>query len=113
MRFIDTSGFGGAGHHPRAAYRLAKMLLFGTRAVMALSLGVGAWVGTARGTGEGIAGGSLYGYIVGMIAGAIGWAVLGATEGCLANVVDACLVCVGSEPGEGTHCREAQMVFGG
>ena len=112
MRFIDTSGFG-AGHHPRAAYRLARMLLSGTRAVMALSLGVGAWVGTTRGSGEGVVGSSMYGYIVGMIAGAIGWGVLGATEGSLSNVVDACLVCVGSEPGEGTHCREAHMVFGG
>lgn len=112
MRFIDTSGFG-AGHHPRSAYRLAKMLLSGTRGVMALSLGVGAWVGTTRGPGEGVLGSSMYGYIVGMIAGAIGWGVLGATEECLANVVDACLVCVGSEPGEGTHCREAHMVFGG
>lgn len=112
MRFIDTSGFG-AGHHPRAAYRLARMLLTGTRAVMALSLGVGAWVGTTRGSGEGVLGSSTYGYIVGMIAGAIGWGVLGATEGSLSNVVDACLICVGSEPGEGTHCREAHMVFGG
>ncbi|KAF8468370.1 hypothetical protein BDZ91DRAFT_771793 [Kalaharituber pfeilii] len=111
MRFIDTSGFGGSTHHPRAAYRLAKMLLSGTRAVMALSLGVAAWINTTRGGGS--VGASLYGYIVGMIAGAIGWAVLGTTEGCLGNVVDACLVCVGSEPGEGSHCREAQMVFGG
>lgn len=80
---------------------------------MALSLGVGAWIGTARsGNGEGVVGGSLYGYIVGMIAGAIGWAVLGATEGCLSNVVDAVLVCVGSEGAEGGHCREAMVAFG-
>ncbi|KAI5800308.1 hypothetical protein DFH27DRAFT_482706 [Peziza echinospora] len=118
MRVLDAQpgiGGGGAGaaggRHPRAAYRLAKMLLTGTRAVMALSLGIGAWVASARGGSGHMA--SLYGYVVGLIAGAIGWGVLGATEGCLGNVVDACLVCVGSEPGEGGHCREAQMVFGG
>lgn len=113
MRFIDTSRYGGGRHHPRTAYKLAKMLLSGTRAVMSLSLGAGAWIATTRGSGEGVFGSSMYGYVVAMIAGAIGWGVLGATEGCLGNIVDACLVCVGSEPGEETHCREAQMVFGG
>lgn len=113
MKFIDTSRYGGVKNHPRAAYRLAKMLLSGTRVVMSLSLGAGAWIATTRGSGEGVFGSSMYGYVVAMIAGAIGWGVLGATEGCLGNIVDACLVCVGSESGGGTHCREAQMVFGG
>lgn len=45
--------------------------------------------------------GSLYAYVVGLIAGAIGWGVLGAMEGVLAGVVDACLVCWGSETGAG------------
>lgn len=108
LRFIDTAGFGTGNRQPRTAYRLSKMLLTATRGVTALSLGIGAWV-TARDSN----GGSGYGYIVGLIAGAIGWGVLGATEGCLSNIVDACLVCVGSEGPNGGHCREAQMVFGG
>lgn len=91
-------------------YRLAKLLLHATRFVMSLALGFGGWVSTARmlvvvdgagnGNGAGIKG-SLYAYVVGLIAGAIGWGVLGAMEGVLAGVVDACLVCWGSETGPG------------
>ncbi|PUU76487.1 hypothetical protein B9Z19DRAFT_990456 [Tuber borchii] len=108
MRFVDTAGYSASGKHPRTAYKLSKMLLTATRGVTALSLGTGAWVAARDSNG-----GSGYGYIVGMIAGAIGWGVLGATEGCLSNIVDACLVCVGSEGPNAGHCREAQMVFGG
>jgi len=108
LKFVDTAGFG-PGRHPRTAYRLSKMLLSAARGVTAMSLGIGAWVAAARH----VNGGSVYGYLVGLIAGCIGWAIIGATEGCLSNVVDACLVCVGSEGSGGTHCREAQMVFGG
>ncbi|KAI5787084.1 hypothetical protein EDC01DRAFT_617584 [Geopyxis carbonaria] len=108
LKFVDTAGFGPT-HHPRAAYRLSKMLLTAARGVTALTLGVGAWVAAARNVNDG----SVYGYVVGLIAGSIGWAILGATEGCLSNIVDATLVCVGSEDGVGTHCREAQLVFGG
>jgi len=108
MRFVDTAGYGAGGKHPRTAYKLSKMLLTATRGVTALTLGTGAWVAARDNNG-----GSGYGYIVGMIAGAIGWGVLGATEGCLSNIVDACLVCVGSEGPNAGHCREAQAVFGG
>lgn len=104
LRVVDTAGFG-PGQHPRTAYRFARMVLTAARGVAALALGLGAWVAAAKGSG--------YGYVVGGIAGSIGYAVLGATEGCLSNIVDAALVCNGSES-EGTcHCREAQLVFGG
>ena len=111
LKFVDSAGFVGASRqpHPRTAYRLSKMLLTAARGVTAMSLGVGAWVAAARS----VNGGSVYGYLVGLIAGSIAWAIIGATEGCLANVVDACLVCVASDAGGGSHCREAQLVFGG
>jgi hypothetical protein len=83
------------------------------------------------GAAGGVAGvrGSLYAYVVGLIAGAIGWGVLGAMEGVLAGVVDACLVCWGSETGAGAggggagrrghaagaqarYCIEAGWLFG-
>jgi hypothetical protein len=108
LKFVDTGGYG-RSHHPRVAYRFSKMLLTAARTVAAMSLGIGAWVASARS----VDGGSVYGYLVGLIAGCIGWCIIGATEGCLSNVVDATLVCVGSEGGGGTHCREAQLVFGG
>jgi len=71
--------------------------------------------------------GSLYAYIVGLIAAAIGWGVLGSMEGVLAGVVDAVVVCWGSEVGsqgsrggsargggrgEARYCREAGWLFG-
>lgn len=109
MRLVGAAGVG-PGRHPRTAYRLSKMLLTAARGVAALGLGMVAWVAAARS----VNGGSVYGYLVGLIAGCIGWAIIGATEGCLSNVVDACLVCVGSEPqGGASHCREAQVMFGG
>ncbi|TGZ83929.1 hypothetical protein EX30DRAFT_353779 [Ascodesmis nigricans] len=91
----------------RNAYRLAKMMLTATRGVTAAALGMAAWIQSR---------GSVYGYLVGLIGGTIGWAILGATEGCLGNVVDAVLVCVATEEGTGnvgTACREAQLAFGG
>lgn len=86
-------------------YRLAKLLLHATRFVTSLALGFGGWVSTARmlvlkDSGAGVKG-SLYAYVVGLIAGAIGWGVLGAMEGVLAGVVDACLICWASETGVG------------
>lgn len=45
--------------------------------------------------------GSLYAYVVGLIAGAIGWAVLGAMEGVLGGILDAVVICWGSEMGRG------------
>ena len=100
-------------------YRLAKMLLHATRFVMALALGFGGWVTTARSIEVAQAGvkGSLYAYVVGLIAAAIGWGVLGATEGVLGGIVDALVICWGSEVGgkgygEARYCREAGELFG-
>jgi hypothetical protein len=85
---------------------------------MTLALGLGAWLSTARlleaGTGYR---GSLYAYIVGLGAAAMGWAILGAVEGIIGGVVDAVVVCWGSEVAAGrtqgrTFCREARELFG-
>jgi len=103
---------------PLLPYRLAKLMLHATRVIMSLALGFGGWVSTARSlklAGVGMRG-SLYAYIVGLIAGAIGWGILGAMEGVLACVVDAVLVCWGSEvgstgTGEARYCREAGNLF--
>jgi len=104
---------------PLIPYRLAKLLLYATRFIMSLALGFGGWVSTARTLKLADTGfrGSLYAYIVGLIAGAIGWGVLGAMEGVLACIVDAVVVCWGSEVGssgrgEVRYCREAGWLFG-
>jgi hypothetical protein len=104
-------------------YRTAKFLVHSTRYMMAFALGFGAWVATARllqVDGESYRG-SLYAYIVGLGAAAMGWSVLGATEGIILGIVDAVVVCWGSEVGalRGTgrppiarYCREAGELFG-
>ena len=104
---------------PLLPYRLAKLLLYATRFMMSLALGFGGWVSTARTLKLEDTGfrGSLYAYIVGLIAGAIGWGILGAMEGVLACIVDAVVVCWGSEVGssgrgEVRYCREAGWLFG-
>lgn len=56
--------------------------------------------------------GSLYAYVVGLIAGAIGWAVLGAMEGVLGGILDAVVVCWGSEMGR-ARAGEAEDEDGG
>ncbi|KAJ9499945.1 hypothetical protein H2202_004335 [Exophiala xenobiotica] len=104
---------------PLLSYRLAKLILHATRFIMSLTLGFGGWVSTARSLkleGAGVRG-SLYAYVVGLIAGAIGWGILGAMEGVLACIVDAVVVCWGSEvgstgTGEVRYCREAGNLFG-
>ncbi|KAI9697740.1 MAG: hypothetical protein M1820_007727 [Bogoriella megaspora] len=106
-------------------YRLSKLILHATRFIMAIALGVGGWVSTARlltieSDGSGTVRGSLYAYVVGLIAGAIGWGVLGATEGVLGGILDAAVICWGSETqvggadgrGEARYCREAGELFG-
>jgi hypothetical protein len=103
---------------PLLPYRLAKLILHATRFIMCLALGFGGWVTTARSLkldGSSVRG-SLYAYIVGLVAGAIGWGILGAMEGVLACVVDAVVVCWGSEvgstgTGEARYCREAGDLF--
>lgn len=106
---------------PLHSYTLALLFLRATRFITALALGFGGWVNTARsltldsarGGGETVKG-SLYAYIVGLIAAAIGWGVLGAIDGVVAGIVDAVVVCWGSEVarGEVRYCREAEYLFG-
>lgn len=104
-------------------YNLSLLLLRATRFITSLALGFGAWVNTARlalvsngATNSPSLRGSLYAYVVGLIAAAIGWGVLGAVDGVLTGVVDAVVVCWGSEVGRGNgevrYCREAAQLFG-
>ncbi|KAF2128949.1 hypothetical protein P153DRAFT_341331 [Dothidotthia symphoricarpi CBS 119687] len=103
------------------SYRLAKLLLHAIRWVITLSLGFGGWVSTARMLqlgGETVPyKGSLYAYVVGLISAAIGWGALGAMEGVLGGILDAVLVCWGSEAGrdgegEARYCVDAGRLFG-
>ena len=117
---VRKTGDGWSGDTaPLLPYRLAKLLLHATRFIMSLALGYGGWVTTARTLVWKESGfrGSLHAYIVGLIAGAIGWGILGAMEGVLACIVDAVVVCWGSEVGssgrgEARYCREAGWLFG-
>lgn len=100
-------------------YQLAKLLLHATRFIMSLALGFGGWVSTARMIEVGSSGvkGSMYAYVIGLIAAAIGWGVLGAMEGVLGGILDALVICWGSEVGvhgfgEVRYCREAGELFG-
>ena len=105
---------------PLFSYSLALLLLRSTRFITSLTLGIAAWVSTARSltlsatSPANTIKGSLYAYIIGLIAGAIGWGVLGAMDGVLTGVVDAVVVCWGSEVGRGEvrYCREAGWLFG-
>lgn len=113
-----------APSHPRpslVSYRLAKLLLHAIRWVITLALGFGGWVSTARmlqiGNDTVTYKGSLYAYVVGLISAAIGWGALGAMEGVLGGILDALLVCWGSEAGrdgegEARYCVEAGRLFG-
>ncbi|KAH4177759.1 hypothetical protein HBH43_035880 [Parastagonospora nodorum] len=102
------------------SYRLAKLLLHAIRWVITLSLGFGGWVSTARMLQVGGSvpyKGSLYAYVVGLISAAIGWGALGAMEGVLGGILDAVLVCWGSEvgrdgEGEARYCVDAGRLFG-
>ena len=103
---------------PQQPYRLAKLLLHAIRIVVSVALGFGVWVTAARAVVIGDSGykGSLYAYVVGLVAGSIGWAALGSMEAVLGGVLDALLVCWGSEVGLGgygevRYCREAGELF--
>lgn len=104
---------------PLHSYTLSLLLLRATRFITSLALGFGGWVSTARSltlssaTKDATIKGSLYAYVVGLIAAAIGWGVLGAMDGVVAGVVDAVVVCWGSEVarGEVRYCREAEGLF--
>lgn len=101
-------------------YTLSLLLLRATRFITSLALGFVAWVSTAKQLkitdtpDHPSVKGSLYAYIVGLIAAAIGWGVMGAIDGVLTGVVDALVVCWGSERvrGEVRYCREAEGLFG-
>lgn len=102
-------------------YRLAKLLLVATRFLMATALGFAGWVITAKQLriqlpdGMGMRG-SAYAYVVGLMASFIGYSVMGAMEGILSGIVDAVLICYGSERrmerGHGRFCLEAAYLFG-
>ena len=106
-------------------YTLSLLLLRATRFITSLALGFVGWVSTAKqlrinatasASNDATIKGSLYAYVVGLIAAAIGWGVLGAIDGVLTGVVDALVVCWGSEKGNGRgqvrYCREADRLFG-
>jgi hypothetical protein len=108
-------------HSPLLPYRLAKLILHATRFIMATGLGFAGWVITARQLqiklpdGIGVRG-SAYAYVVGLVASFIGWGILGAMEGILSGIVDAVVICYGSEKrmptGGGGYCMEAAALFG-
>ncbi|KAK4102583.1 hypothetical protein N658DRAFT_485364 [Parathielavia hyrcaniae] len=108
-------------HSPLLPYQLAKLILHATRFIMATALGFAGWVMTARQLkidrpdGLGVRG-SAYAYVVGLIASFIGWGILGAMEGILSGIVDAVVICYGSEKrmatGAGGYCMEAAYLFG-
>ncbi|KAK3905890.1 choline transporter-like protein ctl1 [Staphylotrichum tortipilum] len=108
-------------YSPLLPYRLAKLILHATRFIMAIALGFAGWVMTARQLkidrpdGLGVRG-SAYAYVVGLIASFIGWGILGAMEGILSGIVDAVVICYGSEKrmatGAGGYCMEAAFLFG-
>ncbi len=118
---LGPSSFRDHGRPSIQSYRLAKLLLHAIRWVITLSLGFGGWVSTARmlqiGNDSVPYKGSLYAYVVGLISAAIGWGALGAMEGVLGGILDAVLVCWGSEvgrdgQGEARYCVDAGRLFG-
>jgi hypothetical protein len=103
------------------SYRYAKLLLHAIRWLITLTLGFGGWVSTARflkvDNDTVPYTGSLYAYVVGLISAAIGWGALGAMEGVLGGILDAVLICWGSEVGtdgngDARYCVEAGRLFG-
>ncbi|KAK1597603.1 uncharacterized protein LY79DRAFT_587219 [Colletotrichum navitas] len=110
-----------SSHSPLLPYRLAKMLLYATRFIMATALGFAGWVMTAKQLsialpdGMGVRG-SAYAYVVGIVASFIGFSVMGAMEGILSGILDAVVICYGSErrmaSGGGAYCMEAAYLFG-
>ncbi|ROT39396.1 hypothetical protein SODALDRAFT_310837 [Sodiomyces alkalinus F11] len=106
---------------PTLPYRLSKMLLYATRFIMATALGFAGWVMTAKqlriaaSDGMGLRG-SAYAYVVGIVASFIGFSIMGAMENILSGIVDAAIICYGSEKlmrtGTGGYCMEAAYLFG-
>lgn len=120
---LTPRAFRQRGSAPLLPYRLAKLLLQATKFIMATALGFAGWVMTARqlsvSVPDGDPGfkGSAYAYVVGLVASFIGWGILGAMEGILSSIVDAVVICYGSETkmvsGGGGYCMEAAQLFGG
>lgn len=118
---LTPRSFTQRGSAPLLPYRLAKLLLHATRFIMATALGFAGWVMTARqlriAVPEGSFRGSAYAYMVGLVASFIGWGILGAMEGIMSSIVDAVIICYGSETkmvsGGGGYCMEAAQLFGG
>ena len=110
----------GNRYAPLLPYQLAKLILHATKFIMTIALGFAAWVMTARQLErpEGGAGirGSAYAYVVGLVASFIGWGILGAMEGIISGILDAVVICYGSERrmdgGHGGYCIEAARLFG-
>lgn len=102
-------------------YRLAKLILYASRFILATGMGFAAWVITAKKLeitlpeGAGMRG-SAYAYIVGLVASFIGYTVMGSMESILSGIVDAVVICYGSErrmaSGGGGYCMEAAYLFG-
>lgn len=102
-------------------YRLAKLILYSSRFIVATAMGFAGWVLTAKRLeitlpdGVGIRG-SAYAYVVGIVASFIGYSVMGSMESILSGIVDAVVICYGSErrmaSGGGTYCMEAAYLFG-
>lgn len=105
----------------KVPYQLAKLLLVATRLLMATGMGFAAWVMTAKqmhidvADGVGLKG-SAYAYVIGIVASFIGFSITGAIESILSDIVDAILICYGSErrmeTGHGRYCLEAAYLFG-
>jgi len=112
------------------SYRLSKLILHGTRWIITLGIGCVGWVRTSHSLrlsypNDPTLGfkGSVYAYVVGFAAGAIGWAVFGAMEGVLGGIIDAVVVCWGTDELQmrrdemggrrrGEFCREAGELLG-
>jgi hypothetical protein len=117
-RVFKSRDSAGSGLLP---YRLSKLLLNSSRIIVATAMGFAGWVITAKQLnvklpdGIGVRG-SAYAYVVGLVASFIGYSVMGSMESILSGIVDAVVVCYGSErrmaSGGGTYCMEAAYLFG-
>lgn len=117
-RVFGPRGDAGSGLVP---YRLAKLVLYASRFILATGMGFAGWVLTAKKLeievpgGAGVRG-SAYAYVVGIVASFIGYTVMGSMESIISGIVDAVVICYGSERrmagGGGTYCMEAAYLFG-
>src|SRR5699024_742928 len=90
-RVVGPRGDAGSGLVPE---RLAKLVLYASRFILATGMGFAGWVLTAKKLeieGPGGAGvrGSAYAYVVGIVASFIGYTVMGSMESIISGIVDA------------------------